>query len=598
MAKFTKKIRNFIEEEALNIVDQERAKWRDAPFYITEDVGFKMRELIRLCRKNYWGVFQEPVDPNTGREKLFAPLSQGIVEDFLKNIDVDSKDVGFRARHPEAYALTDITRAKVRETLDRMYFGEILDADERTMLIDGTIVWKTWEEQKRLKRKTIDVLNVYIDPAEESIHTAFRFTVRDLALPDEISSMSGWMNTENIKGSQSINRVDNNMTPVQTTSANYQDVWDMWGKIPKYLITGNKKDSELIDGHIIVSGLDSGDKRIHLIEENNKKDRFGIAIKPYEEGRAAKIAGRWYGLGLCERVLALQEYLNTVMNIRINRAYVSQLGLFKIKKGRGITPQMLSRLASNGAIQVQEQDDIEQFQIQEVGASSYKDEEVVEKWAQRVTSTFPVTSGEPLPSSTTATAAVISNTSAKSAFVMFKEGIGFFLERWTERQVLPIEAKSLKIGDLVRMKSDDGRFKEIADRIIGFHAQQIYDNMYARGQYPDPAALESAIQSAEQDVLRRPELFLETSRKLIADAVDPEVIITNEELDVPVTVQNLLSILPAAPEYRESIIPQIFDLLGLERPRVQKQPSQMPMQSTAQPNTQSLQELTTNATLA
>lgn len=185
---------------------------------------------------------------------------------------------------------------------------------------------------------------------------------------------------------------------------------------------------------------------------------------------------------------------------------------------------------------------------------------------------------------------------------MFKENTGLFLERWLERQVLPIEAKHLKVGDIVRMKGDDARFKEVADRIIGYHAQEIYDKMYAQGQYPDPIALENAINSAEQDILRRPELFLETSRKLIANAVDPEVIITNEELDVPVTVQNLMALLPAVPEYKESIIPQIFDLLGLERPRLQKQSPQIPgmeqgMEQPGIPNPKSLQEITTEATV-
>jgi hypothetical protein len=170
-----KKTKSFIEDEALAIVDGERTKWRDATYFITEDVGFKMRDLIRLCRKNYWSVFEQPIDPTTGREKLFAPLSQSIVEDYLKNIDMDSKDVGFRARHPDAYVITDITRARVRETLDAMYFGETVDTDERTVLIDGTVVWETWEENKRVNRKTIDILNVYIDPSEESIHKAFRF---------------------------------------------------------------------------------------------------------------------------------------------------------------------------------------------------------------------------------------------------------------------------------------------------------------------------------------------------------------------------------------------------------------------------------------
>ena len=66
MAKKTK-IQSDIEAEAIRIVDTERTNWEDAVCYITENVGFRMRPLIRTLRKNYWGVFDQPVDPFTGQ---------------------------------------------------------------------------------------------------------------------------------------------------------------------------------------------------------------------------------------------------------------------------------------------------------------------------------------------------------------------------------------------------------------------------------------------------------------------------------------------------------------------------------------------------
>jgi len=571
-----------IEEMAIKIVDNERTLWKDEVYFITENIGFNMRNLIRTCRKNYWGIFEEPVDPNSGRDKVFAPLTMAVVEDKLKNVDIDFKNIGFKTnKHAANTSMASVARLKVHDTLGKMYIGETIDADQRTALIDGTTVWKTWENPDtkiKVRRKTIDVLNCYIDPSEESIYSAYRFTVRDVPLVSEIKRMDGWMNTDSVVGSTSVSNVGSDLQ--QSKTGVRQDAWDMWGKIPKWLITGKTSDQKEIDGHIIVSGLETGDVHVHLIEENINIDRFGVAIKPYEEWRASKIANRWHGLGDAERSLALQEYLNIVLNVRINKSYISQLGLFKVKKGRGITAQMLSRLPSNGAIPVTDHDDIEQFNVLGPDATSYKDEEVIEKWTQRITSTFPVTSGEQLPASATATSAAISNRNAKSAFTMFKENTGLFISRWIERHVLPIEAKYFKVSDIVKIDQKDGLFKDISERVVGYYAQKKLDEMIKKNEPIDVEMFTSAVTFAQKEISKRPTLFLSAVEKIISDDLDVDVVVTNEETDVPVTVSNLLGLLPIAPEYKSAIVSQVFDLLGLEKPspEVSQQPQQQPQQ--------------------
>lgn len=595
---FKKTIQNKIEKEAIAIVDRERTNWEDAVSFITPKVGFRMRELIRICRKNYWGVFDSPIDKNTSREKIWIGLIMSTIETWLKNIDMDQKDIGFIARNSKGYDITEITRLVVKDYLDRIYFGETIDADERTVLIDGTVVWKTWEgnsgNKPVMNRKTIDLLNVYIDPTEENIQTAYRFTERGLLLPEQIEGMDGWWNTEGLSGSQTINKVDGSRRSNfgTRTTGEFRDVWEMWGKIPKWMVTGDIKADDAkseIDGHIIVSGFEAGELVCHLVEENDRKDKFGNSIKPYEEWRACKIAGRWYGLGIAERLLSLQEYLNTIVNIRINRSYVSQLGLFKIKKGKGITPKILSNLPANGAIQVTDMDDIQQFSVDEASEASYKDEEVIKYWTQQVSSAYPISSGEVMPASTSATAVSTANTNSKSAYTMFKESTGAFFERWIDRGALPIIAKTITNGDLIKLSSDDDSYKRLVESIA---VNSAIEKINKENIVPTIDEVNREIDFEIQRLMKKPQLIIKNIQQIISEGLDTKVKITNEDLDTGATIQNLINMMGIAPEYKDGIIKQIYDLMGLQTPK--STPIQIPPEQSNQqiPNMSALKQMT------
>ena len=132
-----------LEQEAVGLVSQEKNNWETGTVFVTDKVTFRMRDLIREARKNYWGVFNKPTDPTTGRKKTFVPLTESIVESSVKNIDLDTKDITLRAKPGGSVGLTDLARNFVKNKLDEIYFGEILDEMERTLAIDGTAVWHT-----------------------------------------------------------------------------------------------------------------------------------------------------------------------------------------------------------------------------------------------------------------------------------------------------------------------------------------------------------------------------------------------------------------------------------------------------------------------
>ena len=39
---------------------------------------------------------------------------------MVKNFDLDTKDVGFRAKNPNGYEMTDITRSVVKDNLEKL----------------------------------------------------------------------------------------------------------------------------------------------------------------------------------------------------------------------------------------------------------------------------------------------------------------------------------------------------------------------------------------------------------------------------------------------------------------------------------------------
>ncbi len=591
-----------IEAKAISIVEGERDAWEDSLVYVTDKVAFAMRNLIKTLRKNYWGIFDEPTDPVTGRKKTWIPLSESLVESTVKNIDLDTKDINIRAKKPGSVRFASVVRNVVRNFLGKIMFGEILDISERQLLIDGTCVWKITEVKGKDGKPTadirlVDTLNIYVDPTTKSLQDAYRVTERGLLSLDEIKGMKGWINTENLDTAEGLNPNDRGLDSTQSGTSKYRDVWEIWGMIPKWLITNDKKDKESgveIDGHIVVSGLEANGKVVHLIEENKK------SLKPYEECWFRRINGRWPGKGVVEAVMMLQVWLNTVVNIRINRSYVSQLGIFKIRTGAGITPQMVGRLASNGAILVKDMTDIEQMVMQDASPSSYKDEDIINSWSQKVSGAYDVSTGETLPASTSATSAAIQSNQANSGYILVKEGIGMFLQRVMERHVLPIIFRNLKKDELLRITGDVQELREFDNNIKNALFYKEIEKRNKKGEFVPLEMIEREMARFDEvQTELKDDRFIEIKDEFNPADYDVEVFVTNEEIDKSVLANNLLSALQLVPEHREEILEEIYDIMGLDVNRLKKKQTQMgdmlQQAQAPQPNMEDIQSLMTQA---
>lgn len=560
-----------IKTEAINIVKTEVETYEDPMFFINEKIALGMRSVIRKCRKNYWGIFDKSPRDRTrnNKEKVWVPATRLIVDSVRKNADMDSKDERIISKNTRGVPIATLIKGFIRKWNHETYFGEALNDLILDLCIDGTAVWKTYTKIKNgklyIEKKSVDLLNIYIDPTVESIQSAFRFTERALLAPEEVESMD-WMDNKEIKGATNLHRNEKNLLSTATTG-NYVDVYEMWGMIPEYLITGvKKKKNKMVDGHIIISGIETGDMRVHVIERNTMRDAQGNIIKPYEEARYIKVRGRWYGVGPAEMILQLQEWVNIIVNQRIIKNEKASLGLFSVISGSGITQQKLDNLVSSGVIRVNRHEDIQNMPIAEAGQASYQDEQVAKQWMFEITSTYDTARGAPLPASTTATSAVIEDRNQKTAFILIKESIGLFLQRWRDRHFMVHVPKLMKQEENIILYSDFDEMKKIRESIIATLAIREIENK--KGNVPTDDEINEALALAEKKIKSNGNLFFEMVDEIIAKQYSTQIIYTNEEVDVGVTVRNLIDMagLLQDPQARNDFLAQATELLGLEPP--------------------------------
>ena len=93
------------ELEVIRITKEEISNWQTGDVWVTDTFGYHMREIIKKARKNYLSQYDDIIDPQTGRKKVFVPFTEWTVDNVYKNIDIDTKDIKVTAKKPEAIGI-------------------------------------------------------------------------------------------------------------------------------------------------------------------------------------------------------------------------------------------------------------------------------------------------------------------------------------------------------------------------------------------------------------------------------------------------------------------------------------------------------------
>ena len=579
-----------LEQKVISIIQQEKTAWEWGDVWVTDKTHYRMREIIQKARKNYLGIFTHPQDEVTGRDKYFVPLTEDMTETIVKNIDLDSVDINIRSTNPEGYGAANILRYLVGYFMRRNYFGEVLNEMLRLFTIDGTVILKNIKNyDKKLQKQVVksfivDRTNFYIDPSAKNIQEAGAVIERNILLKSEIRNYP-WKNKEYITETPMPSRLNNLIGAQQKTPVPYVEVYERWGELPI------GKNGEWIPAVAIVSNIDTNPV-VHVMKPTD-------GVKPYEECRFRRIFGRWDGRGIGEMLIPLQRYINETVNLRINAARIAQLGLFKIRKGSGITRQLLKSLISGGAIPVSRMEDIQELRTPEIKASSYEDEQKTYTWAQRVTGAWDVATGTNLPASKAATAAIIQEKAAKSGFKLLQQNFGMFLSRVFERHIIPLLIDNLKLSDVISIVGSPKEIKELDDNYINYGVKQFYVNYVAKNHSIPTAEMVDNYRQLQQQILDKmgKTRYLSNLKEVLRGwKYEVEVFVTGESFNKAVVVRQLndlllnYSKLPGTNIDIDAVFKEILDLMGIGGERfLNKNTSQVPALFSAQQSAQNAQ---------
>lgn len=559
-----------IESEAINLVKNEKTEWREMEVQLTENITFKCRNIIKKAKKNYFSIFDNPYDPITKKKKLYIPLSRDMVETTVKNIDIDTKDIGVRAKTPDGYRLAIMTRYVLSSFLDKIQFGQILNRIIRRQCVEGVAVLKRTKSANKVTIRLLENLNFYTDPTANYLSESEGNIEDNWLTINEAKQHTKWEHLDEITGRTSIERTPNIQ---ERTNIPYVQVTERWGIMPKSFVTQKPSDKDTyIEGVIIITNLDGGPV-VQLIAENK------TGLRPYKEFRAKTYDGRWLGLGTVEDLFDIQSYMNEVFNTRLNTNRIKQLGLFQIRKGSGITPQMLNNLYSGGAVQVSRiGTDIAELNTGGIDPSSYKDEEAGYLWAQRMTGAWEIGRGESLPASQPATTAVLQDRGMKSGFSLQQEELGFSISQFIEELLLPALFDTLKEGDIQRITGDPKELEVLDEAYIeNITNEEIISFHKKNGYYPSKPEIETT-----KDKIRRKyrkqgkDRWIKIKKKLFKPDTlidNIEVFVTGESFNKMVLSQQLNDLLLNYSNVAgvnidsDKIVAEILDLMGLSSQR-------------------------------
>jgi hypothetical protein len=570
------------EKEVIRIIQSEKTNWEDGHVFVVDKVQFIMKNVVKKARKNYFGIFNSPKDPVTKREKIFIPLTEWTVETMLKNIDIDTKDIDVKSRNTNAYLKAEVFRHILKKKLDEINFGQTLNRWLRRVAIDGTAYLKAYEEDGKLGVAVVDRLNMIADPSVECLDDSAGITERFILSKPEFDELN-LDGKEYVDGVTSIDRtgIEAFSPSVQSTEIPYVELFERYGYFPEYVITGKEEDKKtFFYGKATVTGL-NGTPVVHSVVRLDEEEN------PYGEGKLKEVPNRLDGRGIPEMLFNIQAYLNEVVNTRMNKARIVQLGLFKMKGN--VTPQQFAKLFTTGGIKLDQSSEIEAMNTGSIDPSTYKDEEQAYQWGTRVTGT---TNEDNQAASRPATNALLEQQGASKGYNLRIEDLMLSLGKFIEKKMLPIIKKEMLAdkGSLVRVTGDPKIFEKLDESLI---RNQVYKNIESMSPTEKQMMRDSGVdmemfvqQGMEQMKALGEDRYIPIIEDLFDIEYDIKVVTSDESINRSVMasmLQNTLGILASSGLPVRDTLKELYDTMGLDGEKlIQDQPVQLPQQGALQ----------------
>jgi len=351
--------------EALSFVKDEKEQ--------IEDATYEIRKALRKARRNYEMKFDNPIDENTGKQKMFIPLTRQEVNVIAPRFELDADAVHIGTNEPGLERKAIIWQEIIRSQLKKMNFQERIRHGFIPWVNEGELTIELfWDFEKEQPDFFIhDVRDIFIFPKEIDLWSASGFGVKKRILFQDFMNSKRYTNKKEVLENTSVDDSKDNQGTMKyeigktgyETELGFVELYERNGFFPKNFLTGKKKDAdELTDGTITVADIDGRATVVEISEKSNRKN--------YMEAPFLKRSYLWYGLGIGVGMIDYQWYYNKMFNRRDDNEDVLHRGMFL--KTRTTNVDASQRTTGSGLwIEVDRLDGIQQLQTSDITQNSY-----------------------------------------------------------------------------------------------------------------------------------------------------------------------------------------------------------------------------------
>lgn len=393
-------------------------------------------------------------------EKVFFDITTPAVRNAAKNIDLDTKDIQFRAINGKSnYFRSWLYRRQAKVWMRKHKIARKLNSIPEEVTGVGSVVVKRVKGPQVFE--FVDLTNTANDASAKCLKDG-GVAERHYYTPGElrrIGGESGWdmdaveqaisdflvHKQENFVGEQRLKARERG-------NAHYICVHEYNGYAEKGHVTGNEDDAEMILGSfIVVLPHDVGSKKKGGRSQDPKlgltlyKTEISDDEWMYKELHFRKVKKRWLGRGLYEECFPMQETENTRSNWMLLAMRLSQIIVFQTREST-VLQNILTDVANGSILKFAKgQGDVLSrldTQVKDNASNNLMGNQV-NRVMQGLTNAYEVTTGGNLPSGTPFSLGQLMNQNANKLFDFIREDFGLFLEEIFNDWVLPELEKSL-----------------------------------------------------------------------------------------------------------------------------------------------------------
>ena len=406
---------------------------------VSKTNGSRISQYNNIIRINKYmsGEFLDCPDDNA----MFWQLSTSRVPLYAKSIDADTKNFDMIGIGKFNWFKAFIANARFKKWARDEGFALTLDDTSTGIGTYGSMVWKkTIDGFGKTSLEAVDLTKLYFD---ETVKNIIDTPVVEAHYWTESKIRARFPD----KADEVIEKADK----ARDDDGNEAESLD-----PKYELIerwGEHKEGDEDSKYFHYLGTGEGDNEVELIKDEIKIDKNGMPKEfPYSDFHGERVPGRWQGLGVVERLYALQEQINTLVNQNNDANNIASLLLFKTNDSE-VTGNILDEARTG---QIVNSPDMQQLGIDNRFISTFINQlQSIENKANELCYINDSISGDTPPSGVPFRSLAVSTRAALSTFKYIKTSILEKMGAVLKNDIMPDLVRQFNKEDLIDIMEDD-----------------------------------------------------------------------------------------------------------------------------------------------